>query len=657
MVKISVIIPVYNVEAYLYDTFNCLINQTIFEDIEIFAVDDGSTDNSRYIIENFALDYDNIHAFHKANERQGIARNFALEMAKGEYIHFLDADDYIPPAYETFYNIAKEHDSDIVIGDVLRFREKNIWSDSLFKNSYKDIEGDIESTTLSQMPSLFWDTSTSNKLYKREFIESNNIRFPSRKIFFEDLAFSLEAYIKASSIYISKKIFYYWRLRPKMTSVTQQHKSIRNFHYRLEILKILDDIMKENNLSENLVNFEYRKWLNHDLRIFLKKLINYPSMYHEELIGEVNEILGRIPNHLFDELNSYKRVIYAMVKDNDIDGLLSFAHLEASLAENPQQYIDIDEKYFNLIDFEKDGIKEDLVVKVVRAYINEEKKLAIKFMESIKYIDPNRRHKTVATLVDENGKESRLKVEDDVLYIPFNLIKNKLGLRIKIRYVCSSFTKETYLRNNGRKSFNCDGLDINLNMGCNSLLFIDAFTRVDAKLEIINAEFDGKHLILTGNAFERIDSLLIRNIVTFNKVTYPLEYGDGTFRLEIPYSDILNSPIKKWELMSGDAINYIELKDEFDFFIQGSKISIVNLRNKILIENNISNEMNELHNMYYSTPELIAENERLSEENEILSQENREISKYNKELNNIIDTDYKSRFLVRLVDSIKRIKS
>ena len=76
--KISVIIPVYNVEDYLEDTLNSLLNQTIIDDIEILMIDDGSSDDSTYIIERYALDYDNFHAFHKENGGQGVARNYGL---------------------------------------------------------------------------------------------------------------------------------------------------------------------------------------------------------------------------------------------------------------------------------------------------------------------------------------------------------------------------------------------------------------------------------------------------------------------------------------------------------------------------------------------------------------------------------------------------
>lgn len=93
--KISVIIPVYNVENYLEETLNNIINQTFFENTEVLLVDDGSTDNSGHIVDKYASDYDNIYAFHKVNEGQCVARNFALSHVKGEYIHFMDSDDLL----------------------------------------------------------------------------------------------------------------------------------------------------------------------------------------------------------------------------------------------------------------------------------------------------------------------------------------------------------------------------------------------------------------------------------------------------------------------------------------------------------------------------------------------------------------------------------
>ena len=100
MVKISVIFPVYNVEYYIEEALDSLVNQTIFEDIEVIIVDDESTDKSRYIINKYALDYDNIHILREKNGGVSAARNYGLTVAKGEYIHYMDSDDFL--LYESY---------------------------------------------------------------------------------------------------------------------------------------------------------------------------------------------------------------------------------------------------------------------------------------------------------------------------------------------------------------------------------------------------------------------------------------------------------------------------------------------------------------------------------------------------------------------------
>ena len=166
--KISVIIPVYNVEDYLEDTLNSLLNQTIIDDIEILMIDDGSSDDSRYIIERYALDYDNFHAFHKENGGQGVARNYGLRYANGEYIHFLDSDDIIAPdGYEKLYNVVSQGDYDFIVGNVLRFNRYNCREDKLFINSFNGLKENTKLTSINNHPPLVWDTITCNKLYKK----------------------------------------------------------------------------------------------------------------------------------------------------------------------------------------------------------------------------------------------------------------------------------------------------------------------------------------------------------------------------------------------------------------------------------------------------------------------------------------------------------
>jgi len=117
-VKVSVIVPVYNVELYLEKCLDSLVNQTLKE-IEIIVVNDGSPDNSQEIIDKYAKEYKNIKAYKKKNGGLSDARNYGIKKASGEYIAFIDSDDYVRlDMYEKMYNKAKSGNFDMVVCDL-----------------------------------------------------------------------------------------------------------------------------------------------------------------------------------------------------------------------------------------------------------------------------------------------------------------------------------------------------------------------------------------------------------------------------------------------------------------------------------------------------------------------------------------------------------
>ena len=126
--KVSVIVPVYNVEKYLEKCLTSLVNQTL-KDVEIIIVNDGSTDNSQEIIEKFKKDNINIKSFFQKNKGQAAARNFGLLHSSAEYVTYVDGDDYIElDMLENLYQKIKESDDDIFVSDIIKEDgEKNIY--------------------------------------------------------------------------------------------------------------------------------------------------------------------------------------------------------------------------------------------------------------------------------------------------------------------------------------------------------------------------------------------------------------------------------------------------------------------------------------------------------------------------------------------------
>lgn len=441
MIRISVIIPIFNVERYLENTLNSLLNQTMVNDIEVIIVDDGSTDYSSHIIDEYDKKYDNFHAYHKKHQGQAIARNFGLEIAQGEYIHFMDADDYLPPkAYENLYYFNPHND--FVVGNVLKFGEYNIWENVLFKQAFKYFSGDVQSFKLSDCPQVLWDTISCNKLLKKEFLDRHNIRFISRDTYYEDLLFALQCYYYAESIGFSSNIFYYWRLRKDKSSITQKTDDVMNFLDRLEILKIYYGLMEKLNFNEDITDVVYDKWLNHDLRTSLKKIGNYPGKYYKRLIDETSLILNVIPVHLKRNLNSYLKILYKMVENRDIDSLLSFAHLEDEFKENPNMELDIPDVYLNYIDLDCNEVENEFSARVSNGYVDDNN-LFIEFSENLSFVPQNCPHNILAFLLNKNDV-IQLTVQNNLIVLPLNLINSLNHLKIKLTLAQLLLTSQFY---------------------------------------------------------------------------------------------------------------------------------------------------------------------------------------------------------------------
>ena len=231
MPKVSVIVPVYNVEKYLERCINSLLNQTL-QDIEIIFVDDGSTDSSKIIIEEkLNLHREKIKYYYKENGGLSSARNYGIPYARGEYIAFLDSDDYIEPTmYEEMYNIAKKENSDMVECDFIwEYPDKQKYDCGQIYNSKKE--------ALEKARVVAW-----NKLIKREILEKEKIEFPFG-LRYEDVEFFYKLVPSLNKISFVKKYFIHYVQRNDSIVNTQNSKT-------MEIFKVLDNVIdyyKKNN--------------------------------------------------------------------------------------------------------------------------------------------------------------------------------------------------------------------------------------------------------------------------------------------------------------------------------------------------------------------------------------------------------------------------
>lgn len=175
--KVSVIVPVYNVEMYLRTCLDSLVNQTL-DEIEIIIVNDGSTDQSQIILEEYKKRYpQKIQLLNKENGGQGSARNAGLDVAIGEYIGFVDSDDYVDlRMFEKMYNAATQKNADLVTCNYYYIDDRGERKIELYKPQKK--------TDLFFNP---W-AAPWNKLYRREVLLNNNVKYPELRAY-EDTAF------------------------------------------------------------------------------------------------------------------------------------------------------------------------------------------------------------------------------------------------------------------------------------------------------------------------------------------------------------------------------------------------------------------------------------------------------------------------------------
>ncbi|MCE7700024.1 MAG: glycosyltransferase, partial [Methanobacterium paludis] len=212
--KISIIIPVFNVEDYIKDALKSIIKQTIGVDhLEVIMVDDCSTDKSGKIIDEYANKYKNFKAMHlpKNSGAAGTPRNVGIEKATGDYLMFLDPDDYYADdACEILYNKIFKEDADIAFT-----RYIYVFKDNLQKSysSFGNIN-EIKIKTINEDPRLLTiPPSVWTKIYKRSFIIDNNLRF-LEGIYAEDLVFTLNTFLEANGIiYLNNHFSYYYRIR------------------------------------------------------------------------------------------------------------------------------------------------------------------------------------------------------------------------------------------------------------------------------------------------------------------------------------------------------------------------------------------------------------------------------------------------------------
>ena len=279
---LSVIVPVYNVEQYLSKCIDSILNQE-FKDFELILIDDGSSDNSGKICDEYVIHNDKVKVYHQINGGVSSARNKGLNEAQGDYICFIDADDYILPNYFTFIN------QNVKNCDIIKFGTPNLHH-FLFYYEFMDF-----------LSSEYFSPTIWSYVIKRELIEKYNIRFPINVTHSEDRSFLFKALLWVKKILVVNDNFYSYQYRPD--SVIHQKLTHKASGSHLNALADILIFYKQCNITDA---FPYKRVMK-DLYFYFILLLKIPFKEfsfmhaHKSFVDFKNQIVDihRIIEHNF----------------------------------------------------------------------------------------------------------------------------------------------------------------------------------------------------------------------------------------------------------------------------------------------------------------------------------------------------------------------
>ncbi|WP_018665141.1 glycosyltransferase family 2 protein [Heyndrickxia acidiproducens] len=339
-IKVSVIVPLYNVENYIDEALSSLVNQTL-KSIEIILVDDFSRDKTLKIVSSYTQKYSNVYLIQQTQKMGvGAARNLGLKIAHGEYIFFMDADDFITRnALEQMYIAAEENNANLVTGVIKEYYDARKSSEiSPYFKIFPSLAQQGEKSIIKN-PELFFLIYCWGKLYKKSLIE--NSTFPMNIHFAEDQPFTVHAYLYTNKIFtISSTIYYYRKRESEKNSVSQSLLKDPALFLKnvLEIVSIGTDHFsafasnRKNQYSQEVINSLYIYYLNRVVNreiigILYSTLAKATKRQKLSVLNILNNWIEKLPNSLLVNVPSFNTLVQTcapLVKSLDYDSLQIF---------------------------------------------------------------------------------------------------------------------------------------------------------------------------------------------------------------------------------------------------------------------------------------------------------------------------------------------
>ena len=320
--KLSIIIPVYNVAPYLEKCLDsCLAQHLTAEEYEIICINDGTTDNSLEILERYTKQHpDKIKVLSQENQRQGAARNNGLKIAKGEYIYFVDSDDWI-----------EEYSLDKITTngeDIILFRHEKVFSES--SQSIHTSAWNIERGS-----KYFYETSFNcaphNYWYNRLFLINNNLFF-KEKIVYEDAEYTPRVFHKVKTYKECKNPIYCYRVSEGSTTRTMSTKHLDDL---LVVAKHLHTYIMEQDIVGTIWERFFNQYMFSTIHTFLHNSIKLPHKERKVYFSEL-KIEDTILDYLYSKATAFLKIKLLLLRNKQYKCLFTLLNLENKL-RNKQQ--------------------------------------------------------------------------------------------------------------------------------------------------------------------------------------------------------------------------------------------------------------------------------------------------------------------------------
>lgn len=317
---VTVVVPIYNVGAYLAECLDSLARQT-YPNLEVVLVDDGSTDDSAAIAAGVAGRDPRFRLIRQPNRGLGAARNTGIDAGGGEYLTFVDSDDVLPPyALEVLVGALERTGSDFASGNVALLTGRGLRQSPLHRGTHRTTRLGIR---LADQRNLVYDRLACNKVFRRSFWDRHALRFPEG-VRYEDIPVTIPAYALAGAVDVIELPVYYWRQREAGAeqSISQRQGELRNLVDRFAAVDSASRSLAVRS-DRKLKNWYDETALRSDLRMFLDLLPETGQAYRSRFLDLAGDFLSRVDPAAVDRLPPRLRVAWGLARERALPELLT----------------------------------------------------------------------------------------------------------------------------------------------------------------------------------------------------------------------------------------------------------------------------------------------------------------------------------------------